>query len=283
VGEQLIIAVDNEVKVCGPNGLMKFGSAIGAYRTRNINEQHGEDDMVWEYDGEMGTAGTLAIIENEFGSGMMLGGSKNHFWAKMRILLALHKYTDGKEIYLAVANPISAHSVEDTQDIQADLTKEHAITVNGILKTFEIKKVVVMAEGSIAYFSQPVQEKVRIIDIGSGPVNCATILNKKVVDKDSSTLEYGMKTSKDGEADPATIANAIIMDTSKKWKRMDPIYVVGGAAGLIVHHLQKHYVNAQLMKPQIRIEKGLQIATPIYANVIGMYNLLSQALQKVKQ
>lgn len=98
-----------------------------------------------------------------------------------------------------------------------------------------------------------------------------------MVDKDSFTLDYGMKTSKDGEADPVTIANAIIMDTSKKWKRMDPIFVVGGAAELIVHHLQKHYVNAKLMKPQIRIEKGLQIAKPIYANVIGMYNLLSQA------
>ncbi|GGI18023.1 ParM/StbA family protein [Gottfriedia solisilvae] len=279
----MIMAVDAgnfETKVCTPRGLDKFCSAIGDFRVRVKEEKHGNDDMVWEYDLLKGFAGTLAKVESEFG-GTMYGNTKNHLDATLRVLLAIHRNCYESDIHLAIGNPYQSLTKDETDEMKVALEREHTLTINGIVKTFTIRKVIVMAEGAAAYWSNPVEGLARIIDIGSGTVNLVTILNRKIVDKESFTAPYGMLTSKDGEADPASIARAIINDTSKKWKRADRVFVVGGASERLFPFINTYYSNSTVLKPRIYREKGIEIANEVFANVVGMYEMAQKLFLKV--
>ncbi|SFD60701.1 hypothetical protein [Bacillus sp. UNCCL81] len=279
----MIMAVDAgnfETKVCTPKGLDKFCSAIGDYRVRVKEEQHGHDDMVWEYDLLKGFAGTLAKVESEFG-GTMYGSSKNHLDATLRILLGVHRNCYESDIYLAIGNPYQSLTKDETDEMKEALEREHTITINGIRKTFTIQKVIVMAEGAAAFWSNPIAGLVRMIDVGSGTVNLVTILNKKIVDKESLTAEYGMLTSKEGEAEPSSIARAIINDTSKKWKKTDQVFVVGGASEKLFPYLNNYYTNSIILKPKVYREKGIEIVNAVFANVVGMYEIAQKLFLKV--
>ncbi|PAE09665.1 hypothetical protein CHI02_24150, partial [Niallia circulans] len=83
-------AGNSEVKTVSAHGVDRFPSAIGEYRERNIKEKHGKDDIVYEYEGRKGFAGTLALYESEYG-GAIMGESKAHLDAKLRVLIALHR------------------------------------------------------------------------------------------------------------------------------------------------------------------------------------------------
>ncbi|PEJ50768.1 MULTISPECIES: ParM/StbA family protein [unclassified Bacillus (in: firmicutes)] len=281
-----IIAIDagnNEVKVCIGSKLDKFCSAIADWHKRPQQEQHGPDDMEWEYQGMKGFGGTLAKIESEFGSGMY-GASKNHFEATMRILLALHRNTNEKDVYLAVGNPYDSLTKEVALDIKSSLIRTHEIKVNGQLKKFVIKDVIVAAEGAAAFHSVPyTTELVRIIDVGSGTVNLISILRGRIIDIESFTTDYGMLTSKYGEASPFAIARGIIGDTSKKWKKDDNVKVVGGPAEIIAPFIKNHYTNTEIITPQIWTPDGIKFALPIFSNVVGMYNLAMKKFSDLVQ
>lgn len=271
-----IIAIDAgnyEVKVCYGEKLDKFCASISDWHKRTQKEQHGSDDMEWEYQGKRGFGGTLARIESEFGSDMY-GGSKNHFYATMRILLAIHRNTNEKELYLAVGNPYDSLTKEEATEIKKSLIRPHEITVNGVLKRFVIKDVMVAAEGAAAFHAIPyISELVRIIDIGSGTVNLITIFRGRIVDIESFTTDYGMLTSKYGEANPSSIAQGIIGDTSKKWKKEDLLKVVGGPAEKLLPFIKQHYKRAEIISPQIWTPSGVKYTLPVFGNVVGMYNM----------
>lgn len=279
-----IIAVDagnNEVKVCQGEKLDKFCSAICGHHHRPFEEQHGNDDMEWQYEGLKGFGGTLAKIESEFGSSMY-GTSKNHFEAMMRILLALHRNTDEKEIYLAIGNPYETLTKTEALNMKEPLIRTHELTVNGKTKKFTIKDVIVTPEGAAAFHSMPyTDELVRIIDIGSGTVNLISIINGKIINVESFTTDYGMLTSKYGEADLPHIARAIIGDTSKKWKKEDKVFIAGGPTEGIATFIQQHYKKAEIIKPEIWTPSGIKITLPIFANVVGMHNLAVKKFGKV--
>lgn len=271
-----IIAIDAgnyEVKVCYGDKLDKFCASIADWHKRPQIEQHGPDDMEWEYDGMKGFGGTVAKIESEFGSDMY-GGSKNHEFATMRILLALHRNTNEKEIYLAVGNPYDSLTKEEAAGIKKALIRPHQITVNGVMKSFAIKDVIVAAEGAAAFHALPyTSELVRIIDIGSGTVNLISIYRGRIIDIESFTTDYGMLTSKYGEANPSAIAKGIIGDTSKKWKKDDIVKVVGGPAEKLFPFIKQHYKRAEIISPQIWTPEGVKFALPVFGNVVGMYNM----------
>lgn len=280
------VAVDagnNEVKVRYGNLLDKFCSAIGDFHERPQKENHGIDDMEWEYQGEKGFGGTLAKVESNFGS-EMYGVTKNHFEGKMRILLALHRNVSQQDIFISVCNPYDFLTKIEADDIKRSLIDTHEIKVNGITKVFNIKDVVVIGEGAAAYHSIPKHEElIRIIDIGSGTVNLITISKfGKVINKESLTAEFGMLTSKHGEASPRAIVRGIIGETSKrKWHRDDLVMIAGGAAEKLYPFIVEHYKRAEIIKPEIWTPKGIQVAKPIFANVIGSYNLAYKYFERM--
>lgn len=266
----MIVGIDagnHRVKVCGPLGLDCFRSTLGEYRNLKIKNHQGKDDMVFEYMGRKGFAGSLADIESEFG-GSIMGDSKAHEDAKLRVLLALHRYSHTtNQFQIVVGQPISKHTSEEKQRIKQMLIGTHEITVNDKKKFFVISNVEVAAEGGAAFWSKPKDGLIRIIDVGSGTVNCASLLDKRYVDKDSFTLPFGMNTVV--SSDLEELARGIATNTSKKWRKTDRGYLIGGAATELIDYIKHYYPNIEVLSPTY--EQVEQEA--IFGNVIGFYKI----------
>ncbi|WP_078548622.1 ParM/StbA family protein [Litchfieldia alkalitelluris] len=260
---------NNEVKVAGPIGLDKFSSQIGEYTERNLESQHGKDDMVFEYKGRKGFAGTLAL-ESDFG-GAIMGDTKAHEDALIRVLLGLHRYSNSAEYNIIVGQPIAKHTPGEKQAIKEMIEGRHTIVVNDKVRTFTIKRCEVAAEGGAAFWSAPCDGMVRIIDVGSATVNCASIINKKYLNKDSFTLSFGMNTIRNH--DLTELARGIARETSKRWKKGDKVLLVGGIAEQLAEPIRAHYPHAEIIKPVLKEGNGMKIVKPIYANAVGFYNI----------
>ncbi|MGM7720514.1 ParM/StbA family protein [Metabacillus sp. Hm71] len=270
----MILGIDagnNEVKIAGKYGLIKFLSDIGEGRSINLEQVHGEDDMVFEYEGRYGFAGSLAKYESEF-SGAIMGDSKAHEDTKLRVLLGIHRYltlynVEDYNFQIIVGQPISKHTPSEKEKLKKILQGKHIITVNGIKKKININVVNVAAEGVSSFWANPKEGLTRIIDLGSGTTNYATVLDGRFIDKDSGTLPYGMNTNKSNDIE--ALARGIATETLKKWKKEDQVYLVGGAANLIEHLMKQFYPNVQLLDPIF----NRRIQDPIYANAIAFYNI----------
>jgi plasmid segregation protein ParM len=81
-----IDAGNYKVKIAGERGVIDFISAIGEARQINLQQIHGQDDMYFQYEGETGFAGSLALYESEFG-GSLMGETKAHTDTKLRVLI----------------------------------------------------------------------------------------------------------------------------------------------------------------------------------------------------
>jgi len=269
----MIVGIDAgnyQVKVVGPYGEASFLSNICDHYERKVTEQ-GADDMVWEYEGRKGFAGTLAAREDEFG-GVMYGDSKAHEDAKIRILLGLHRYcNDGDNIRLVTGQPIIKHTDEEKAKIQSMLKGSHDLKVNGITKTLFIDDVRIAPEGSAAYWINPKSGAVKILDVGSGTVNVASIRSKMHINNESNTLGFGMETL--NNANVEQMALGIVRNLTKKWTMNDEVLVCGGMAEEIQPHIQRHFTNAKVLRPIYRYNGGIKQLHPVYANACGFYEI----------
>lgn len=257
-------------KVCGEKGLISFHSAIGESREINLQQIHGEDDMVFDYEGEVGFAGSLALFESEFG-GSILGETKAHRDTKLRSLIAIHRYSTIYNINdtvfdIVLGQPISTHTQNEKTKIKKMLQGEHVITVNGIEKSFHINRVEVAAECASAYWSSSFKEGlVRLIDIGSGTTNYATILSQRFIDKDSDTIPFGVNSNKSDSL--SALSRGISTNTLKKWNQNDNVYVIGGSAEKVTPHLKEYFPNTEVLYPIY----NQQYVDPVFANAIAFY------------
>lgn len=260
-----IDAGNARVKVAGVQGVIDFDAALGEWRERNLVSQHGADDMEVEYQGRRYFAGSLARCESEFG-GTLMGDSKAHQEARIRALLAIARY-QVSECQIVTGQPIGRHGPEEKGRIINLLKGQHELTVNGKRHRVTISGVKVAAEGAAAFWSAPQPGLIRIIDIGSGTVNCATVLDYRYVDRDSFTLLFGLNTNK--SEDRAAMADGIAREALKKWRRGDRVLLIGGGAEELAPHLQRYFPAAEIHRPALN---GRQLH-PIYANAIGYYAL----------
>lgn len=282
MSEQLGIDAGNyNVKVCCKSGVYMFRSTLGDGRDRNLKENHGDDDMEWEYNegklyppGEKGFAGTLAEIESHFPRDGK-GDTKAHEDAVLRVLLAVHRHAEDEVVDIVVGQPIIMHNETEKDKIKKMLKGDHTITVNGFEKTFTVRNVEVAAEGSGAFWCDPQDGKVRIIDIGSGTVNYATILDRRYVDKESDTWNVGVNTQR--EMSETAFAKALTTHILGRWNRNDNVFVVGGSANLLIEHIQDNFPNAKVVNPGLKKGNGIKKVQPVYANAIGFYNLARMA------
>lgn len=267
-----IDAGNYRVKVAGDSGLMDFISAIGESREINLKQQHGDDDMYFQYEGAEGFAGSLALYESEF-SGSIMGDTKAHTDAKIRVLLAIHRYCSLNDIadtnfQIVVGQPIKKHNEQEKERIRQLIKGTHTITVNGVQKSFSIDEVGVAAEGASSIFSSnQLEGLIRLIDVGSATVNYATILNSRFIDKDSGTLSFGMNTNKSNNLQSLT--RGIATEILKKWDSNDKTFIVGGASETLLPYLQEYFSNIQILNPFYK----QQLAHSGYANAIAFYNM----------
>lgn len=260
-----IDAGNYETKVCTINGANSFLSDIGEYRERKLDDSFGKDDIVWEYNGERGFGGTLAKFESEFG-GTIKGKSKAHPEALLRILIAIHKY-GGTNNSVIVGQPIESHDVIEKNKLKELIKGEHTIIVNGETKTFNVHNVEVAPEGPSAILASPVQGLVRLIDIGSGTTNFATLMNLKRIDKDSWTEQIGTEIMRN--KDPKEMAKKIKRIISGTWNIFDEIYLTGGGAHAVHSHLTDLFPSCKILKP--KMVNGMLHTK--YGNVVGFYNI----------
>lgn len=262
---------NENAKLCGPYGVARFSSELGEFRERNLIQRFSDEDMVVEYEGKKYFAGTLAKYESRLG-GSRKGGSKAHHDAKLRILIAIHRYADDHVYDIIVGQPIGTHTPEEKEKIQNMLIGRHEITINDITKRFLIRSVNIAAEGASAAVADPKQGLFRIIDIGSGTINYATLNDMRYIDLESTTENIGLATVKSNDygAISRTIANKAL---DNGWSINDDIYLVGGGAEILLPHLKEEFNKCQLLKPKVKVGNGIQLVNPIYANAAGFYTL----------
>jgi plasmid segregation protein ParM len=258
-----------KVKVAGEFGLMDFISAIGESRQINLQQIHGQDDMYYEYQGETGFAGSLALYESEFG-GSIMGDTKAHVDTKLRVLIGIHRYItlyqiEEKEFDIVLGQPISKHNPNEKTKIKEMIKGWHTIVVNGVEKSFHIRNIEVAAEGVSAFFSNPTNGLVRILDVGSGTVNYSSVLEGRFLDKDSGTLPFGVNTNKTDNLQ--ALSRGIATHVLKKWSPQDKTFVVGGIAEQILPHLKGYFSNIDILRPIY----NQQYVNPIYANAVAFY------------
>ncbi|MBD1379191.1 ParM/StbA family protein [Metabacillus arenae] len=270
----MILGVDagnSEVKIAAKYGLIKFLSDIGEGRNINLEQVHGEDDMVFEYEGKYGFAGSLAKYESEF-VGSLMGDSKVHEDTKLRVLLGIHRYltlnnVEEYNFQIIVGQPISKHTPLEKEGLRKLLQGKHVITVNEIKKKINIDKISVAAEAASSFWSNPQNGLTRIIDVGSGTVNYASVLEGRFIDKESGTLNFGMNTNKSNNLQ--ALVRGIAAETLKKWNKEDNVFLVGGVAEAIKSPLKQYYPNVQVLQPIF----NRKIQDPIFANAISFYNI----------
>lgn len=264
----MIVGVDAgnyQVKVVSQNGVDIFPSDLGEYRERNLEQKFSSNDMVVEYKNRKFFAGTLAQYESEF-TGSMMGESKAHEDCKLRVLIALHRA--GCDSYkIVVGQPIGQHTREEKEKIKKMLFGYHSISVNGVRRNFIIERVEVAAEGGAAFWSCPESGLVRVIDIGSGTVNCATLHDRRYIDKDSFTILIGANTTK--TQNYLLMARAIATHVYKKWNPNDVVKLAGGPARDLFPFLQEYFTRISLIAPSV----GGGMLDPVFANAVGFYKI----------
>lgn len=275
----IVIGVDAGnymAKTAGPYGIDSYRTSICDWFQRDFVESFGDGDMEFEIDGRKGYAGPIAEYEDVFGGGGMYGDTKAHEDTKIRTLLALHRYVnmycpDVNTVKLVTGQPIASHNEVEKNKLKAMLQGSHEFTVNGKSQYLYIEEVGIAAEGTGAFWSNPQMGKIRVIDIGSGTVNAATISNKKIINNASATFNFGMETIGRGVD---SMARGIIQETTKlRWERSDIVCVCGAVAHEILPYIQKHYPNSQVMSPLLNAIGGIEITGPSHANAVGFYEI----------
>jgi len=282
---RLILGIDagnHRGKVAGPFGVDSFKTNICDWFERNVEETFGSDDMEFLINGRKGFAGSIAEIEDEFGNGTMYGDSKAHEDTKIRVLLAIHRYLERycphfERVAIVTGQPIKRHKPDEKKAISDMLKGKHEIKVNGKARTIYIEEVGVAPEGSASFWNIGEMGTFRIIDVGSGTVNAATIIDKRHVNNASDTFNFGMETVKN-KSDLDTVARGIIRNTTKlKWNKQDKIMICGGIAEGITPHLVEHYPHAEILVPGLARGNGVKSYQPVFANAIGFYALAEGA------
>lgn len=286
MSSRLILGVDAgnyKAKVAGVHGIDSFKTNICNWFERDVEETFGQDDMEFEIGNRKGYAGTIAQFEDEFGDGTTYGDTKAHEDTKIRILLAVYRYIEKycrgiDRVCLVTGQPINRHKEGEKSKIIDMLIDTHDFIVNGNRVKFTIEDVKVAPEGSAAFWSES-QQSMKIVDVGSGTVNLATIVDKRHIHKSSSTMNAGVETLRNKD-DHEALARAIYQFATKlKWKNTDTVFTCGGVAEKIAPHLEKHFVKAIPMKPLLKRQYDTIAVPSTYANAVGFYNLARGAFK----
>lgn len=272
-----ILGVDagnSSIKIVGERGEMILSAALGEYRKRKLEQKFSEDDIIYEFKGRKGFAGTLAENESQLLATRM-GDSKAHEEMLIRVLLGINKYSTSHRFKIVVGQPISKHTKTEKNKMKNMLIGLHEIKINGIKRNIAIEEVEIASEAGSAFWSNPRRGKVRIIDIGSGTVNAATLNDGKYIDRDSFTIKDGLETILVDDVN--ALARIIALKALTLWNPNDIVLVCGGGAELLLPHLKEYFYNISLLLPKIQHTNQnktiYETISPIYANAVGFYNI----------
>lgn len=244
-------------KVFTGRDLFYLSSFVGEWRERNLSNRHSDNDLEVEFQGEKYFVGDLAERESDFCRSMMTE-QKDHEDTLILALTALHQAkVDCARVVTGL--PIKNHNDDNKKRLKKLLQGRWDITVNGEEKTIIIQSVDVAAEGGAAFWSKPTNGLVRIIDGGSKTINYVTLKDRRYVDRESGTLDFGFETNKSIN-DKQLIAR-IAGELGRKWSSDDIIWTAGGKAKTIAKYITPYFKYATPMD------------NAIFANAMGFYNI----------
>lgn len=280
----LLLGIDAgnyHAKIAGSYGVDNYRTALCEWFERIEESDFFEgDNMEFELNGRKGYAGTLAALEDQFGGGGMYGMTKAHDDTLVRVLLAIYRYKEkycpGFDTFsIVVGQPLASHTNEEKDKLIKMLRGEHFLTVNGKKQHFKIKDVAVAAEGSGAFWSNPQGGRVRIADIGSGTLNCATVDSSRFVHMASGTFNFGTETTRGGIN---AISRGVIQSATRlRWEKHDKVYLCGGSASELLPLISDHFTNAEVLMPKLNTHNGEESQLPLYANAVGFYEIAKLA------
>jgi plasmid segregation protein ParM len=265
-----IDAGNDGTKIAFDGGVFSFPSCIGEARELRLESKHGAYDLVVEYNRKRYFMGTLAKYESAM-IRQTAGLSKVKEETLLRVLVALFlayktDYSEIISVNVVVGQPIKMHTADEKAKLRHIIEGTHSVAINGAEKTFHIAKCTIAAEGASAYFCRNFDEGLtRIIDIGSGTVNFATIRDGRFIDRDSDTLNFGTEKTDDYEA----LAKAVVAFVDNRWSIKDRVWLVGGSYERFAELLHDD-LNVSILKPVSLSEGEL---SPLYANAVGFYRL----------
>lgn len=246
--------------ICTPYRVETYPSNIIAWEDEWLDFTPSKYDFIFEFNGRKGIAGQIAFDEATDIDTNKKGDTKFHEDALIRLLVGLHKFTEGS-VKVVVGQPIKHHK-RDKEMIKEMLIGKHKITVNDETKTIHINDAIVGVEGGSAFLSQPKKGTVHFIDAGSGTINLATVKNGRFINSQSDTISKGMENLK---RNPKSIIENIKNITKDLgWLEHESVYLLGGGS-----HVLKQYTDYELLQPVF----NHQLQDPVVANAIGFFRL----------
>jgi plasmid segregation protein ParM len=243
---------------------------VGEWRDIKLDYRGNSKGYQGVFNGEKFFAGTLAEDESEFPR-QMLVEKKATPDALLLALIALHQ-TQMTDFDVVTGVPVSLHDKENKESIINLLKGRWDLELNGVKRTINIARVRVAVEAGGAFWSNPRDGVVRIVDGGSKTINYITMKNKKYVDRDSGTMPFGFDTNK--SSDHAQMVTSIAGELGKKWGQNDIVFTTGGEAEKLAKYLKIYFPYADVLQERKKIMVGEEeIDLNMFSNAIGYYNI----------
>lgn len=256
----------NGVKVYTGTKQFWFPSIVGEWNERNLITEYGEKGFDVEVNGKRRFIGELA--ENESNTWRyMLVDDKVTEDARFLALAAIHR-TGLSDLVVVTGLPVEQHGGKnDRRQAFKELLMGGGragiwdITLNGERRVIRIQQVMVAVEGGAAFYSEPEDGLVRLIDAGSKTVNYITMRDQKYIYRDSGTLPFGFNTKRRGvDLSIEDFADQVAGELGAvKWGKEDTVKVAGGRARDLALHLKPYFPRA------------VPVQNSLFANAIGFY------------
>lgn len=259
----------HNTKVYTGDKYISFPSVVGEWRDLKLINNYGPKAFDVTYEDGKYFVGTLAENESEFARQMLIE-DKATTDALILALVGLHK-TNHSVFDVVTGLPVHLHTPEHKRALMTLLEGEHIVTVNNERKKLIIKRARVSVEGGGGFWSKAKDGSIRIIDGGSKTINYITLNNKRYVDRESGTLNFGFDTNKSN--DKKQLAKRIAGELGRKWNQHDEIYVIGGEAAFLVEALRPYFPLIQVLHTNNVLQNGEIVDLNLFANAIGYYNI----------
>lgn len=267
------------VKAFDGRKYLTFPSVVG--EGRDLKLDYTPDDQgfqVYFLDGaeqEHCFIGTLAVDESEFARQMLMREKSTPDTFRLA-MTALSQYIPNNEpevdFDVITGVPVRDHDKATKDRLISLLQRSCNLEVNGIKRKVNISRVRVTVEGGGAFWSSPKDGTYRLIDAGSRTINYITMRDRKYVDRESGTLDFGFDTNKSVNLKEMTAA--IAGEVGKRWYSSDPVGVLGGNAVPLAAELRTYFPNAQPFETQRRVSASGQVVDGnLFANAIGYYTM----------
>lgn len=256
------------VKLYTGSKFIVYPAVLGEWRDMKVGTNESSRGYTGSFNGSKFFAGTLAEDESEFPR-QMLVKTKITDDALLLALIGLHRAgIVNADVVTGV--PVDQHDEATKRAFSELLLGKWELELNGVLRAININSVRVAVEGGGAYWSAPKEGVIRILDGGSKTFNYITIKNRRYIDRESGTLDFGFDTNKSTDSEQLILK--IAGELGKKWGSDDEVYTVGGEAEALARYLRRYFKKAQPYHSRKYVDiDGHQTDMNLLANAWGYY------------